>query len=754
MEDKKVINDLTNCLAQLIDQTDDIHALAQEAIEHKYVDFRGSAFQVWGRVVQRAKMEQHLPDLIDAALRFTGNNPNLTTIRNRLLAEEARPVSSTTLVVEQPPSAPLRAFDEPANKPGRQLLENSAPQSTNTQLRGSTKHSEATLPEQHSIFSILINLLHTILISKITYIIIILITTLYTVINLILINTPLLTTDQLAIFPTIMIRIEASVIFLTSVFLILCIKTSFIKRRWIVASSSVLLVGIMLVNLCFSINFRQNVQSTVSSSDSPPYTGLCDGRCAVDIDRLDGLPKSLATTELKNGHLKAACAYLALASKEDTTDAEAKIYYEDQCGGGSGNNVAPLSCPCINYIAAIALAHEQQLTEATYTMYTNPAVYNDSTIYNNGVSRSILQAVFLRQKDWNEIHRNGPTMYIFVANVGDVNNIRYAPQWQQNVAQQIITLQQTDREHHIDGVVGLPSGMDTFISQLSQIAIPMISIASLSSNDAYNYLLSVAPTTEIEMSAATHFLAQNIKKNKHGIHLGIVYYNQDNMPYRSMATAFEHDLPPDDTFIQQAYDQQPHDTDTIVEHYAKYTANNYDAIFFAGPVNDLLTFIRTLRQIDQTTPVLASNTAYQLAYSYLPPATRAPLRNLYFTAFAYHDTQDYMGPPQSSMVSEFHQTYDPQSIHAGNIYTYQLPTSDAMLAFDAMGVFTYLIGYYSIEHLPDWQDQQAFLAHNPPPTMVSGKIAFAATGNTPQTKTVLLLQINSQGTYSYLDKVS
>jgi Periplasmic binding protein len=721
VEDKKVINDLTSCLAKLIDQKDNIPGLAQEAIDGtKHVNFDGSASQVWIRVVNRAKVERRLLDLVNAALRFTNDDPELVSIRERLLIKSKKPAS-------------FKAPDKITIKPNGPSSPNPPSRSNNKSQKSKNQLMLPIRLEWYKIIIFLISIL----------------TVLGTGINFILQNTPLLNTDLLAILPGIIIIIEAFSILMMLLFFILAIRTFSRKRRWIVTGSLVLLVVIMLVDLYFSINFLQKTQSTISSSDNPPYTGLCDGRCAVDIDRLDGLPKSLAANELKNGHLTAACAYLDLASNEDPTDAEAKIYYEDQCGG---NNVTPLRCPCINYVAAIALAQEKQPSDTTYTMYTNPAIYNDSTIYNNGVSRSILQAVYLQQKDWNDAHKNGPAMYVFVANVGDVSDIQNAPQWQQNVAQQIISLQQTDKEHHIDGIVGLPSGMDTFIDQLSQIAIPMISLASLDSNDAYNYLLSVAPTTEIEMSASTHFLTKDIMKNKHGINVGIVYDDQSNTPYQSMAFAFESDLPHDWHWEEQSYGSLPQNIGPIVRKKAMFAAHHYNAIFFAGPANDLLTFITTLRQTDQTTPVLASNTTYQLAYSYLPPAARMPLQNLYFTAFAYHDTEYYTSLPKSPMINEFQKTYDPKTIHSGNIYTYQLPTSDAMLAFDAMGVFIHLIDHYGIQNMPEWQDQQAFLAHNPP-AMVSGNITFTATGNTPQTKTVLLLQINPQGTNSYLDNV-
>ena len=483
-----------------------------------------------------------------------------------------------------------------------------------------------------------------------------------------------------------------------------------------------------------------DLRNIISSTNDLSSIELCDGPCALDIDRSDSSLKHLAANELQQQHHNAACAYLEWATKKDQTDAEAKIYYEDQCG--SRIDGLPLQCPCINYVAAIALAKEQHIADATYT---------DPTIYNNGANRSIIQAVYLQQKSWNQSHKNGPPMYIFVANVGDVSDIQHASEWQQVVAQKIISLQQTGGEHHINGVVGLPQGTNTLMDLLNQNAIPMISIASLSENNSTNqqYLLSIAPSIETEMSGAAYFISENILKSQNSIHIGVFYY-KSNAQYQKMASTFENMLPHSNKWDDQPYDSLPQNTSLDVEYLAEQAAGSYDAIFFAGPVNDLLTFITTLRKTDATTPVLACNTTNQSVYYYQPPLVKKSLQNVYFTAFAYHDTEKYTGRPRSPMIGEFGQTYDPESIHSGDIYTYKLPASDAILAYDAMGTFTYLMNHYGVEHLPDWQSQRAFLANNPP-TLTGGIVTFMKTSNTLQVKTVLLLQIGSGG-ISYLDK--
>ena len=251
------------------------------------------------------------------------------------------------------------------------------------------------------------------------------------------------------------------------------------------------------------------------------------------------------------------------------------------------------------------------------------------------------------------------------------------------------------------------------------------------------------------MSAAVQFLSHDIMKDKKPIHVGVFSYKSKD-PYEQIVSTFKSMLPSGNKSDDQLYDSLPQNTSLDVEHLAEQAAGTYDAIFFAGPVNDLLTFITTLRKTDATTPVLACNTTNQSVYYYQPPLVKKSLQNVYFTAFAYHDTEKYTGRPRSPMIGEFGQTYDPESIHSGDIYTYKLPASDAILAYDAMGTFTYLMNHYGVEHLPDWQSQRAFLA-NTPPTLTGGIVTFMKTSNTLQVKTVLLLQIGSGG-ISYLDK--
>ena len=194
-------------------------------------------------------------------------------------------------------------------------------------------------------------------------------------------------------------------------------------------------------------------------------------------------------------------------------------------------------------------------------MDTNNTANTDPAIYNNGVSRSILQAVYLQQKAWNQAHSNGPAMYIFVANVGDVSDTQHASQWQQQVAQQIISLHQAGSEHYINGVVGLPQGTHSLIDWLNLNAIPMISIASLSENNTTNqpYLLSVAPSIETEMSAAASLISKNILKSQNSIHIGVFYY-KSKAQYQTMASTFENMLPHSNKWDDQPYDSLPQNT--------------------------------------------------------------------------------------------------------------------------------------------------------------------------------------------------
>ena len=578
------------------------------------------------------------------------------------------------------------------------------------------------------------------------------------------------------ILVVISIIVSIMLLIALSIFLLLVVLISYSRRaflfvlkhsrnrlfgeRRIVILSMVLLV-IVIVNLSLAFGTLHTVQAAVSIIDGTPRVGLCDGRCVLDIRRLNGPLKERAAQLLSSQHdatqHKVACAYLNWARNEDTTDAEAAIYFEDQCSGEQQGSA--LHCPCLNYVVAVSLIEDRVVSsvenlDSTMTL--------DSAVYSNGVSRSILQGAYLRQKAWNDEHRatNGPFMYLFVANFGDVAN-ENASNWQQAVADHIVSVRENDSEHSIDGVVGLPEGKDTLTDKLAQHAIPMVSVTSLSNTgDAGQYLLSIAPSIEDEMSASAYFLTRtrNIVTKRRTFPVAVYYSGADL--YRTMANSFEEDVIGSGDTVGNL--PRPYFTTQDVKQMADNAANHYGVIFFAGPFADIYTFVSELRIKDKNAIVITCNTAYQRVYSYLPPDKKEPLTNLFFTTFAYHQLADNVKIDEitcmdgvnyyADIVGAFRCTYDPDSIHTGNIYMYQLPTSDALLSYDALSVFTLLVDPHNNYKLPNWLSLRQCLADEKCPNiqqqpwhMTSGNVRYGTTHSTPMNKVVLLLTIKPGG---------
>src|SRR5260370_1407732 len=179
----------------------------------------------------------------------------------------------------------------------------------------------------------------------------------------------------------------------------------------------------------------------VTKAADGEYIGISDGTFAFDTNRPDGNLKRQAADRLKAGDISGAESLWQSGLQQDTSDAEALIYLENQRVLNSGN-------PHITLVAG--------------TMITGD---------NIGVGRDDLQGAYVAQKEFNDGFKlpNNVQVILLVASSGNVAT--YAT----TVAQQIVQAAQQDPT--IGGVMGWPfsSRAINVVKVLAAAHIPMVS---------------------------------------------------------------------------------------------------------------------------------------------------------------------------------------------------------------------------------------------------------------------------------------
>jgi len=500
------------------------------------------------------------------------------------------------------------------------------------------------------------------------------------------------------------------------------------------------IIVICLIVICIPLSFwRYNTVEGVGLSPDNPRIGVCDGSCILDGDRSTGNLKQEAAKYFQQKQDALACQYLrwaaigditgpettnpeqndARSQAEDTTDAEAKIDYENRCTN--------MQCPCISFVVAVQFIDQG----------------DSNADYINGMSRSILQGAYLQQKKWNRSHSSGPEMYLFIANVRpDVPGDQGQEATQQEVANQILRIQQSDQDHVVVGVVGLPFGINTLTSKLSDAHIPMVSIAPLVSSNSKPYLFSVAPSLDDEINKVANFCPGFQK---------IQYYYDENDDYSQ-------------TFTQlfQASSNLPSDVNpipykNITSLANQVAASDSDLAIFIGPAEDTTNFLIQLRAAEKANnskshTVLAGDNLYQWVYTYFKPSDRTAFDNAYFPAFAYPQPDQlpidlHMQDNFNHMLDDFNKTFDPGGKRSGNIYTYHRASSDAILAYDALSLLTNAQEHTNCTVSCDtsvWGDTLQHYIKSKSFQGVSGQISFISGNSVPNSKFSFFLVIQDQ----------
>ncbi|HEU5230651.1 MAG TPA: ABC transporter substrate-binding protein [Ktedonobacteraceae bacterium] len=374
--------------------------------------------------------------------------------------------------------------------------------------------------------------------------------------------------------------------------------------------------------------------------------GISDGTYAFDIasPRNDVNFKVQAATRLKQGDRNGAVALWSEGIAKDTNDAEALIYQEDQLVLASGK-------PYITLVIGTTLTG------------------NNASAISTG--RDVLQGAYVAQKEANDNSKlnGGKQLRLLIANAGSQSD--YAT----DVAQQIVQAAKQDRT--ILGIMGWPFSSYTLkaVGILSNAGIPMVSPTASSNKltGISRFFFRVAPSDKSQAVAGAQYVEQQLHVKKVAL-----FVDPTDAYSNSLASAFRTQFEADGNQIVVTENYQVGKTQALPGLLQKALQFNPELVYFSGYSSDLGVLLAAQPEMQ----VMGGDALYELGgYS---SSARAGFVHLHFTAFAYPDewlAKNLTPPPFFSMYSH---NFDPLGQHTQNPYGYDRPTSDNILAYDAM----------------------------------------------------------------------
>ncbi|MBA2681777.1 MAG: ABC transporter substrate-binding protein, partial [Ktedonobacteraceae bacterium] len=355
--------------------------------------------------------------------------------------------------------------------------------------------------------------------------------------------------------------------------------------------------------------------STVGSSSSDPISantvngellGLSYGKTVFDTNRPNCKScsyKQQAAENLTQGNGAQAQSLWRAAISQDSSDAEAQIYLENQIVQGSGR---------------------PYITIAVGTILSGP---------NASVGRDDLQGAYVAQKEFNAnngARLGGVQVCLLVANAGnDANNV-------QSVANQIV--QAAQKDSRIVGVAGWPFSSHALSASqvLSQAKIPMVS-GTASSDDltgTSSYFFRVAPSNLMEAAAGAKYA-----KNSLNVQKVIVFADPSDSYSRSLSDDFSKAFTGIGGQVVKTISYKRGDAQSISTalQQAANQAGASDLLYFSGYASDMNTLLVDLPQATDlsNTKILGGDALYELGG--YDQRGREGFSRLHFTAFAYPD---------------------------------------------------------------------------------------------------------------------
>jgi serine/threonine protein kinase len=443
--------------------------------------------------------------------------------------------------------------------------------------------------------------------------------------------------------------------------------------------------------------------------------GISDGTYAFDTNRPDGSLKQQASAKLKAGDSSGAQSLWRAAIGQESNDAEALIYLENQRVLASGS-------PYITIVVGTMVTGADAAT----------------------VGRDDLQGAYVAQKKYNANNGallGGVQVRLLIANAG--NNATNAT----TIARQVVEAAKSDKT--IVGVMGWPySGYaQNAISVLSAAHIPMVSqtASSNSLSGISPYFFRVAPSDKSQATAGASY-AHDVLKAKNVA----VFEDQSDSYSQSLAQSFIQQFTADGgqtTTVNYTVGDKQSVTNALQQALSSNPAP--DLLYFAGYSDDVSAI---LEQLPNNTnfpnlQVLGGDALYSLGG--YPQSARAGFTRLHFTAFAYPDEWDILGltSKKPDFFTNYANAFDPDRKHPG--YGFTRADYNVSLSYDAMLALltaskTALAGGTTAPTPVQVQQALTQITGAHAIQGVSGQIAFDSNGD-PINKAVVVLNVNPQG---------
>lgn len=451
--------------------------------------------------------------------------------------------------------------------------------------------------------------------------------------------------------------------------------------------------------------------------------GISDGRSIFDDSRIDKTLKLQGAERLKANDVGSAIASWQLALGQDTSDAEAAIYLEDQRVLASGRP----------YVTLVVATTFQQATST------------------DDISRETLQGTYIAQKQANESCTlvQCRQVRLLIANSGT------SPAYATAVAKQIVQVAGTDKT--CLGVIGWSSSSQTInaLSLLAKADIPLLS-QSASSDVLTNISPSffrIVPSAAQESSIEAKYVIEKLKAKRVALFVDPMEPGSQSLA-QGFATAFTAAKKGSIVVVE---DYETGKSDTFKALLQNALTHNPDLIYFPGFPEDAMQLLKDLPSTGSFAQLpIMGTTALSALVSY-PTNQSTNLKQLYFTAFANPDQWDYLGlsNEKPAFFAEYPLAFDPNEKHV-KVYGYSRPGVSTILSYDAAETFLHatLIALQSQSSLTPAVIAQSLVKINGSQALqgVAGQISFGSDHN-PINKALVVLHSDAQN-YLTIQSVS
>lgn len=460
---------------------------------------------------------------------------------------------------------------------------------------------------------------------------------------------------------------------------------------------------------------------SVTKAANGEFIGISDGTFAFDTNRADGNLKRQAADKLKMGDSSSAQSLWQSGLQQDTSDAEALIYLENQ---------------------RVLASHFPYITIVIGTILTGD---------NTGVGDDDLQGAYVAQKEFNDGFKlpNNVQVRLLIANAGTTATDAAT------VAQQIVQAAQQDKT--IIGVMGWPFSQHSVdaIAVLDKAHIPMLSQTASSDllTSKSSYFFRVAPSNMSQGITGAQYVERRLNAKRVAL-----FVDPINAYSGSLANDFK----------QQFLNDSTADTIVATENYTvglqgrgrlptllqDALNHNPDVIYFSGYAADISVLLTNLPASGPFAKlqIMGGDALYELGG--YPSSARAGFNRLHFTAFAYPDEWDVQGltAQKPAFFAEYIRAFDPNSQHPTGQYGYTRTANDVMLSYDAMlalltaSKMALSSGGGNAKSIMPTALQQELTKITGTQALqgVSGRIAFGPDGN-PINKAFVVLFVDSLG---------